>query len=142
MTRTSFIFLALVTALASGCKTKPDSPPDEPTAIASGPVAAVESIVFIDMRKACDCTTKRTRGSWAKLMKATEGLDIPIQRIHMDEDDEEASRYSDMKPYVAIPAVYFLDGEGDLVGMLQGEITQSQFENVISGATPSSPPAR
>jgi hypothetical protein len=75
-------------------------------------------------------------------MKATEGLDIPVQRIHMDEDDEEASRYSDMKPYVAIPAVYFLDGEGHLVGMLQGVITQKQFEAVISGATPSSPPSR
>ena len=41
-----------------------------------------------------------------------------------------------MKPYMAIPAVYFLDGGGNLAGMLQGEITQQQFETMISGGSP------
>ncbi len=90
--------------------------------------------MFIDMKDACDCTAKRTAKSWAELEKATQGIEIPVRRIHMDEQDEEAAVYSDKKPYVTIPAVYFLDADGNLAGMLQGEITQSQFEKMISGS--------
>jgi hypothetical protein len=132
MTRTlATTTLVLALALAA-CKTQPPGPPAEPaTGETSG--AAVEQIVFIDMKEACDCTMKRTEGSWGALEKATEGLDIPVTRIHMDEDDAAAAKYKKMKPYMAIPAVYFLDPEGNLAGMLQGEITQGQFEAVISG---------
>lgn len=134
MTRTSFITVTLLIALASACKGKPESTSTAPAATTAGPSATVEQIVFIDMKEACDCTAKRTEGSWAELQKATEGIQIPVERIHMDEQDEKAARYSEMKPYMAIPAVYFLDGTGNLVGMLQGEITQQQFEAVISGS--------
>lgn len=139
MTRTSILVLFLLTALTGGCKPKadPGTPGPQPTAAnAHIPRASVEKIVFIDMKEACDCTAKRTEKSWAELGKATEGIDIPVTRIHMDEQDEEAEKYSGMKPYVTIPAVYFLDAEGNLAGMLQGEITQKQVEGMISGAAP------
>ena len=138
MTRTSIFILFLLTALAGGCKPKgdPGIPGSQPSATSARiPTASVEKIVFIDMKEACDCTAKRTEKSWAELEKATEGIDVPVTRIHMDEQDEEADKYSDMKPYMAIPAVYFLDGDGNLAGMLQGEITQQQFESIISGAS-------
>jgi hypothetical protein len=139
MTRISILILLLVTALVGGCKPKSDPgiTGSQPSATSSQvPMASVEKIVFIDMKEACDCTAKRTEKSWAELEKATEGIDIPVTRIHMDEQDEEADIYADMKPYMAIPAVYFLDGDGKLAGMLQGEITQQQFETMISGGSP------
>jgi hypothetical protein len=129
--------LILLSGLAAGCKPKADPEANGPRPAATtvqAPSASVEKIVFIDMKGACECTAKRTEKSWAELEKATQGIEIPVIRIHMDEQDEEASRYSDMKPHMAIPAVYFLDSDGELAGMLQGEITQSQFESMISGA--------
>ncbi len=142
MTRTS-MFAALVFAVvAFGCNPKADPGATGPlpaSTAAQPPAALVAKIVFIDMKEACDCTAKRTERSWAELQKATQGTDITVTRIHMDENGDEASKYSDMKPYVAIPAVYFFDGAGALAGMLQGEIAQAQLESMISGSQAQGP---
>jgi hypothetical protein len=32
---------------------------------------------------------------------------------------------------MAVPAIYFLDGKGIVIELLQGEVTQGQIENVL-----------
>jgi hypothetical protein len=125
------IVIVIVIALAA-CKTPGTPPPDPAPNEAVAPGARIEKIVFVDMAEACECTNKRTAKSWEALEAALGSTTIALERIHMDEDDAKAAVYTAKKPMVTAPAVYFLDAQGNILTVLQGEITQSQFEKVLT----------
>ena len=93
----------------------------------------VARIVFVDKENCCQCTAERTAKSWKALEEAlaVKTPAIPIERIHFDTQASLAEKYKAMKPIVAVPALYFLDADGGLVGMLQGEVTKAQVESVL-----------
>jgi hypothetical protein len=93
----------------------------------------VAKIVFIDQKECCDCTRKRIEGSWAALQKAIGSRTpaIPIERIHRDTQGDLDERWSQIEPYMAIPAVYLVDANGAVVSLLQGEITAEQFKKAL-----------
>ena len=112
--------LGLWLAACGGDKAEP---PAEPTAAAD-----VARIVFIDQEECCECTRKRTDATWAALNEALEGrADVPVERVHSDSQEAQAQPYLDMRPMMVVPGLYFLDAEGDLVEMLQGELTAEQI---------------
>jgi len=104
---------------------------DAPTADTPAPAEAgkpVARIVFVDQEECCECTAKRIDGTWAALQLALEGNDgIPVERIHGDTQEAQAKPFTDMRPLMVAPGVYFLDADGALVEMLQGELTESQI---------------
>lgn len=103
-------------------------------ACAGSGAGKVAKVAFVDLKDACECTAKRTEGSWTALEWALAGSPgITVERIHMDEDEAGADKYGKMRDMMVVPGIYFLDQEGKLVEMLQGEVAQEQIAKVLSG---------
>ncbi len=86
--------------------------------------AAVARIVFVDQEECCACTRDRTDATWAALQGALEtSPKVPVQRIHSDTEAGAAGPYLALRPMMVVPGLYFLDADGQLIEMLQGELT-------------------
>ncbi|MFH1434213.1 MAG: hypothetical protein ABIJ56_00720 [Pseudomonadota bacterium] len=145
-----FMTIAMVASLSAGCRGRATeiglkdgaeaadacagalcSAPDNPVAPA-GSTTGVSRIVFIGMDQACACTRKRIEASWKALQDALAGHPgIQVTRIQWDTNEDEAEKYADMKPLMAIPGIYFLDGEGKLVDQLQGDVNVDQVAAIL-----------
>jgi hypothetical protein len=110
---------SLAKALSSGTQAAPASP-------------TVARIVFVGKKNACECTQKAIEAS-AKILEARLGSapSIPVERLEIDVDPAGVRKYHEMKPIMALPALYFLDGKGQLVQMLQGEVSDAQLSGVL-----------
>jgi hypothetical protein len=49
----------------------------------------------------------------------------------MDQDEDQFDRYDEMQSLVVAPGIYFLDAEGRLLSLLQGEQTKPQILEVL-----------
>lgn len=113
--------------------------PTAPTAVARGsaglePAAALQvtRIVFVGKEKACECTQKRIDGSWAALQAAlAKKSAVPVERLNLDTQSDQVAFYQGLRAILAIPAIYFLDSKGELVEMLQGEVTEPQASGAL-----------
>jgi len=113
--------------MLSACGNPPTTT-DAP-ATADKPVA---KIVFLDQEQCCDCTRERIDGTWSELTAALgEGSEVPVERIHNDTQEDLARPYLDLRPMMVAPGLYFLDPDGGLIEMLQGELTQAQITAVL-----------
>ena len=134
MHRVRTITAILLVILVYGCKQQPGT---QETPVSTGTITAstaIERIVFIDMADACDCTQKKIDGA-EKALDAVEGAKtIHVERIHMDTEDEKADVYRDKQPFMVVPALYFLDDAGNVLTLLQGDITEKQISEAISSA--------
>jgi len=116
--------LGLGLAACGGAKA--DAPAESTTA------AEVARIVFIDQEECCECTRERTDATWAALSQALEtSATVPVERIHSDSQKTEAQPYLDMRPMMVVPGIYFLDADGGLIEMLQGEQTAEQIADPL-----------
>ena len=141
MTRIFTIFtVMMLAAWSAGCKgglgeAGPDGagPPGEVEgAAAAGRDANVALIVFVGQDQACKCTRERIEKSWSVLQTALAGgPEVEVKRIQWDVDEEEAKKYESMKPVMALPAIYFLDDEGSLIELLQGEVEDHQVSALL-----------
>jgi SAM-dependent methyltransferase len=134
-------FAIVCFAAAASCAPKPDAPaPPEvrkeaaAKAAAAAPAAKeVVKIVFVDQAEACECTMKRIAGSWAALTAALgDPPRLPVERIHLDTEQEKADVYDELRSLVVPPGIYFLDEKEALVEMLQGEVTAEQIAAVLA----------
>ena len=62
-------------------------------------------------------------------------MNVPVERIHVDTQAEQAAPYRSMQAMMAVPGIYFLDAAGGLLGMLQGEVTADQVRAILLPAT-------
>ena len=94
---------------------------------------AVARIVFIDKENCCQCTQDRIDASWAALQAALAGRasPVPVERVHVDTQPELAAQYRNKQAFMALPAVYLLDGSGNVVELLQGELTHAQVSAAL-----------
>ncbi|MFH1278592.1 MAG: hypothetical protein ABIK65_09455 [Candidatus Eisenbacteria bacterium] len=119
-----FFAAALATALGAflfaGCGSGSDG---ERAESVTGPVA---KIVVVDMENCCDCTRERTECTMAALSRALESSDIPVERLHVDTQEDAVSGYRAKKAFMVIPAVYFLAEDGGVLGLLQGEVKEEE----------------
>jgi hypothetical protein len=92
----------------------------------------VVRIVFVGKEHACDCTRKKVETAQAALRKLLGNpAKIPIVTLLADTQEDKVEPYRLMRPMMALPAIYFIDGKGGLVEMLQGEITEAQLSRVL-----------
>lgn len=92
----------------------------------------VSLIVFVGMDQACQCTRERIEKSWKALQEALGSRPgVQVKRIQWDVDEEEAEKYAALKPLVTVPGIYFLDGEGNLVELLQGEVESGRIADLL-----------
>jgi len=97
--------------------------------------AAVATVVFIDKKNACQCTQKRVDAAWTVLQGAlATRKGVSVERIHLDTEMMRVEPYRRMRPMMALPAMYFLDGSGVLIELLQGEVTSAQVAGVLATA--------
>ena len=102
------------------------------SALAQDPNAAVERIVFVGKKDACDCTREQIDSTWKALQSVLEGGPaIAVKRIQVDVDVEEANRYHALRPLVALPGLYFLDGKNQLIQVLQGELRVDEIAEIL-----------
>ena len=120
-----WIYFALLTALVlsvSACqKGKGQAANQSSTNV-------VAKVVFVDQEECCECTQNRIDGTWAVLSTALEGREIDVERLHRDTQEADVAKYHEMRPIMVVPAVYFLDSEGKIVEVLQGEVTEEQIK--------------
>jgi hypothetical protein len=139
MARTVPLLFFLVFATSCAQSPASGSPAEEPpprveeaaTALLPPETGGVQTIVFIGKRKACECTRARVDASWAALQTALEGQGPPVERIDLDVDTDRTKELWALEHFVAAPAIYFLDGDGGVVEMLQGELTEEAFREVL-----------
>jgi hypothetical protein len=131
--------LALV-ALFSGCA-QPEPPlaestlgprntNAEPTSKASAGQRA-SRLVFVDKEHACDCTQAKIDSAWAAI-SAVWGRDRPApERIHADTQAAALNTLRQKRPMVALPAVYVLDSQGEVLALLQGDVTEAKLRAAV-----------
>jgi hypothetical protein len=138
----SNVLLSLSLVLAAvGCKesrASTEAAASATQAVTPAPAAAAKSvavttkIVFVDKEHGCQCTAKRVDASWSALQGAIAGKATPVvERIHVDTQPEMAEPYSKLRPMMTLPALYFIDGQGGLIELLQGEVTTEQIQKVL-----------
>jgi len=134
--------VALLLAALSGCDAAGEKVASGQTgarATATTPTPKVQPggklarIVFVDQEKCCACTRKRIDGSWKALM-AVLGFPptIPLDRYHLDTQEKQAEPFLSRKALVAAPGIYFLDKAGNILELLQGEVTEAQIKNALA----------
>ncbi|MDD5306280.1 MAG: hypothetical protein PHU25_03060 [Deltaproteobacteria bacterium] len=126
--------VAFVFALLAGCAQKTEPPPaTQPKAAAALPKASavapkVERIVFVGQKNACDCTRARIDKMWARLESVlASGPRVPVERIDLDVDEKRYNDLDALRSLVVPPGIYFLDGLGAVVELLQGEVEESRI---------------
>lgn len=140
-----FCSLLLVSLLAlSGCsKGSADSeaPAQKQAKTQSGKsgngepvVVGVAKIVMLDKEECCECTGARQKASLDAMKSVIEarGSKATLEVIHLDTQPDEAQPYLAMKPLMVPPGMYFLDASGNLLELLQGEVTAEQIEQVFA----------
>jgi hypothetical protein len=93
----------------------------------------VARIVFVGKEQACDCTRKTVEAGWATLQKALgTPAKLPVETLQLDTQGSQVEPYRKMRPIMALPAIYFIDGKGGLVEMLQGEVSEAQVSSALA----------
>jgi hypothetical protein len=138
MTMRTIGFLLLTLGLGACERTKAGPVPvaanPPASAVKLQPASKLAKIVFVDKENACDCTRKRVEETWAALQSALGTPPaLPVQRLHVDTQAAEASAYTRAKPLMVPPGIYFIDGQGAVVELLQGEIEARQIEIALKG---------
>jgi len=126
-----------MTASAKTCAPGLDcagDPTPAPGAVAAAPASRVVQVVFVEKENCCQCTRTRQENSWKSLQDAlgASGVSVDVVKVYVDTQSDAAQVYLDMRPLMATPGLYFLDGSGFLVELLQGEVAQAQIENVLA----------
>jgi hypothetical protein len=94
--------------------------------------AKVARIVFVGKEHACDCTRKKVDTALAALQTVLGTPPrIPVDMLKVDMEEEKVDPYRKQKPMMAIPAIYFVDGKGSVVDLLQGEVTAEQIGHAL-----------
>ena len=131
--RSGFAIAALgLLALTGACSRVEASPSPSatagPSAASPGAQGAVQSIAFVDQEEACDCTHKRIDDTWAALQTAMkQSRQVPVQRIHRDTQPNDLAPLLAKRKIVTVPAVYLLDGSGEVIDLMQGELTDKEL---------------
>lgn len=101
-------------------------------AASSATTEPVAQIVFLDQEEACDCTKKRIDTTWNELQTALgSGNKMQVERVHLDTQKDLAKDYLKAKPVMVPPGIYFMSSKGDLLEMLQGEVTAAQISAIL-----------
>ncbi len=133
-TRLLSLFLAL--CLGACQRTRPALPPvaaNPPApAVTARSAAKLARIVFVDKEKACDCTRKRIEETWSALQTALGTPPaLPVERLHLDTQGDQVAAYASAKPLMVPPGIYFVDSQGAVVELLQGEIEAKEIANLV-----------
>lgn len=88
--------------------------------------------MFVDEQDACDCTRKRVDDGWAALQSAMkQSREVPVERVHHDTQPIDVAPLQAKRKFVAVPAIFLLDASGEVIDMLQGEVTDKELATAL-----------
>jgi hypothetical protein len=131
---------ALSPSVVSAQMTEPGCDPSKPgeACKSSSPAAAstaVTKIVFVGKEHACECTRTRVEAAWAVLQKALGAAPkVAVERFQIDTEGDKVEPYRQQRAMMALPAIYLLNAKGEVVELLQGEVTAEQVVKALGGA--------
>ena len=100
---------------------------------ASPKKAVLARIAFLDVQDACECTKARIDASWQALQAALkERPGTTVERIHIDTQEALAKPYTVERALMVPPGVYFVGPAGEVLELLQGELTDDQIRLVLA----------
>ena len=122
---------------AAGPPAKADAPA-KPAAKAASPKKPVAArIAFLDLQDACKCTKARIDASWEALQTARKSKPaVVVERIHVDTQEALADVITVERPLVVPPGLYFVDSAGEVLELLQGELTVEQIRTALARYSP------
>ncbi len=92
----------------------------------------VSRIVFVGQKDACECTRKRIDTTWEALQAVlATGPAVPVERVQLDVHEKKTARYHAMRALIVAPGIYFLDNDGGLIELLQGEVREDQMSEML-----------
>jgi hypothetical protein len=131
----TFLLFAFALLCTLGCGRADDARSahaGQPAVASSAASQPVAQIVFLDQEEACDCTKKRIDASWKELQTAVgANSGVQVERLHLDTQKDLAKDYLKAKPVMVPPGIYFMSAKGDLLEMLQGDVTAAQIAAVL-----------
>jgi len=136
----NYMLVVVVVALgaAVGCNQKaeaaggPEQSQPAQSANAAPKKSAVARLVFLDKAEACECTQKTINKGWTALQAALgSGNPLPVDRIHVDTQGDQAAPLLAQRKIVAVPALYVLDANGNVLEMLQGELEEAEVRRAM-----------
>lgn len=133
MKGTFMVAMVLVQALGiAGCGAKGDGTKSAAPKAPEG--AKVAKIVVLEQESGCECALARQEVTWTNLQAALEGLEErpEVDVIHLDVEPDAAQPFQDMKAVMVVPALYFLDKDGALVAVEQGELTADAITALLA----------
>jgi hypothetical protein len=137
------VLACLLAVLGAGCSQPSEAAPtgsQPPAATTGAPMAAgsaaaqdaVTRVVFIGKKEACDCTRKAIDASQKSLEAVLAGGHaLPVEKLEADTDVDKVAGYKTMKPFMTLPAIYFLDINDGIVELLQGEVSEAQVKTAL-----------
>jgi len=131
----SFVLVSVMALSSLACKqtAAPQARPVPTNSPAVAPATKVAKIAFIDKEHACDCTRKRVDDTWAALGAALgTPTKLPVERIHFDTESAKAAAYTQSRPLMVPPGIYFVDQGNAVLELLEGEVTTEQIAAVLN----------
>ncbi len=121
------------TGVVEGVRGDADVKPVEPAQVAEvASASAVAKVVFVGQEKACNCTRERVDAAWAALSEALgTPPKVPVQRLQLDTQEAQVEPYRKQKPVFALPGLYFVDGQGQVLELLQGKVKPEQINAAL-----------
>ena len=92
----------------------------------------VKRLVLVGRAKGCQCTRKdvaRAMRSLSVVLGARR--DQMVKQLDWDTDREQVQRYRSQRRFVALPALYFIDARGRVVGLLEGDIRPKWIRKLL-----------
>ncbi len=118
----------LVLLLCAGCKAEANDTKTASATSGRASSARVSKIVFVGGEGFCQCTLDKINAGWQVMTQALgKSPKLPVERLDFRVHREEVARLRNLKPMMALPAIYFIDSKGAVLELLQGEVTLEQL---------------
>lgn len=119
-------------AASGACRRPEQTNPAAAAKAAPAPAVKLSKVVFVGKEHACDCTRRAVDASWAALEAALgTPARVPVEKMHVDTEAARVEPYRIQRPIMALPVIYFVDGKGAVLDVLQGEVTDAQIQPVL-----------
>lgn len=128
MTNPKGLLLGITLLLAAAACNPSSAANVSQEASSSAAITKATKVIFVGKEHPCDCTRKSIDAGWAALQKVLgTPAKLPVERLQIDTQGDKVAPYQTQKPMMALPAIYFVDGKGVVLGLLQGEVSEAQI---------------
>jgi hypothetical protein len=93
----------------------------------------VWKIVFLDKLDGNAAQKAELDAAWSEVQAALEDYPhVRVERIHVDAEPRQSSKFLEMHSVDKLPGLYFLDADEALLEVQEGELKASQIREIIA----------